>query len=114
MPLAAAALASVAANRLRERRPRVGAVAVVLLLVTSGAYATAGGDLAYTAQPRFLRGEGRPPTWRAMLRVGTRPRTMQYGDPQDMGVNQYTVILERTGECNPEATSPLRSDDDGN
>ena len=31
-----------------------------------------------------------------------------------MGVNQYTVILERTGECNPEATSPLRSDDDGN
>ena len=233
-PLLALVVAT-AANRLRERRPRVGTVAVALLLVTSGAYA-AGGDLAYAAQPRdqtaaylderagpnttvetyvrdpqevgvphrvdieypydrqmrvdgvptkprihewilaveercpryivlnyhrsllylapddwgeraaqlsdadleryyrdllagepypyavaerfgrqprFLRGEGRPPTWRAMLRVGTRPRTMQYGDPQDMGVNQYTVVLERTGECNPEATSPLRSDDDG-
>jgi hypothetical protein len=59
-------------------------------------------------RPRFLDGQGRRPAWQAMLRVGIRPRTMQYGDPQDFGVDQYTVVLERTGECDPEATSPLR------
>ena len=52
-------------------------------------------------RPRFLDGRGRRPTWRALIRVGLRPRTIQYGDPQDLGVDQYTVVLERTGDCSP-------------
>jgi len=50
-------------------------------------------------RPRFLDGEERRSTWREMLHVGVRPRTIQYGDPQDMGVDQYTIVLRRTGEC---------------
>ncbi|MFB6140400.1 MAG: ArnT family glycosyltransferase [Halosimplex sp.] len=53
----------------------------------------------YGREPRFLDGVGRAPMWRRLLRVGIRPRTMQYGDPQDMGVDQYTVVLRRTGPC---------------
>ncbi|MFC6724983.1 ArnT family glycosyltransferase [Halobium palmae] len=34
-----------------------------------------------------------------LLRVGIDPRSIQYGDPQDFGVDQYTMILERTGRC---------------
>jgi hypothetical protein len=36
-----------------------------------------------------------------LLRVGIVPRSIQYGDPQDFGVDQYTMILERTGRCTP-------------
>lgn len=47
-------------------------------------------------EPRFLRtAEPRPVYWE-ILRAGIYPRTNQYGDPQDFGVDQYTVILERT------------------
>jgi hypothetical protein len=49
--------------------------------------------------PRFLDGKGRAPMYQRLLRVGVRPRTIQYGDPQDMGVDQYTVVLRRTGPC---------------
>jgi hypothetical protein len=59
-------------------------------------YAVAG---EFGPRPRFLDGEPRRPTWWRLLRVGLVPRTIQYGDPQDMGVNQYTVVLERSGEC---------------
>lgn len=34
-----------------------------------------------------------------LLRVGIIPRTMQYGDEQDLGPEQYTMILKRTGQC---------------
>ncbi|MFC6726847.1 hypothetical protein ACFQE1_21215, partial [Halobium palmae] len=50
-------------------------------------------------RPAFLDGEPRPSRLRELLQVGLYPRTIQYGDPQDFGVNQYTVILERTGRC---------------
>jgi len=53
----------------------------------------------YGRTPRFLDGKGRAPMYQRLLRVSLRPRTMQYGDPQDMGVDQYTVVLERTGAC---------------
>ncbi|WP_167837417.1 glycosyltransferase family 39 protein [Halosimplex halophilum] len=53
----------------------------------------------YGREPRFLDGKGRAPMSQRLLRVGLRPRTMQYGDPQDMGVDQYTVVLRRTGPC---------------
>jgi hypothetical protein len=68
---------------------------------------------AYGRQPRFLRGEGRAPTWQRFLRVGLRPRTIQYGDPQDMGVDQYTVVLRRTGECGDETLEQATEPDDG-
>jgi hypothetical protein len=59
-------------------------------------------------RPPFLDGERRDPAW-AFLRVGLRPRTIQYGDPQDMGVNQYTIVLERNGTCDPQLGSPSES-----
>jgi hypothetical protein len=34
-----------------------------------------------------------------LLRVGVIPRTIQYGDEQDLGPEQYIVILKRTGSC---------------
>jgi len=34
-----------------------------------------------------------------MIRAGIYPRTIQYGDPQDLGVYGYVIVLERTGEC---------------
>jgi len=49
--------------------------------------------------PRYLDGGERPPVWRELLRAGTHPRSVQYGDPQDIGTDQYTVILRRTGQC---------------
>jgi hypothetical protein len=42
---------------------------------------------------------------RSLLYAGLNPRTVQYGDPQDFGVAQYTVVIERTGPCEPEETS---------
>jgi len=59
-------------------------------------------------EPRYLRSERRPPVWRAVVNAGLFPRSVQYGDGQDFGTDQYTVILERTGECHPAETSPLR------
>ncbi|WP_436906745.1 ArnT family glycosyltransferase [Halosimplex marinum] len=53
----------------------------------------------YGREPRFLDGKGRAPMYQRLLRVSVRPRTIQYGDPQDMGVDQYTVVLRRTGPC---------------
>jgi predicted nucleic acid-binding protein len=34
-----------------------------------------------------------------LLWAGIQPRTVQYGDPQDFGPHQYTVVLERSGSC---------------
>ncbi|MFB6227540.1 MAG: ArnT family glycosyltransferase [Halobacteriales archaeon] len=50
-------------------------------------------------QPRFLEGMDRRSTWRELLHVGLRPRTHQYGDPQDFGEDQYTVVLRATDDC---------------
>ncbi|MFH5800798.1 ArnT family glycosyltransferase [Haladaptatus sp. CMAA 1911] len=51
-------------------------------------------------QPRFLKTQIPRSQWWELLRVGLFPRTIQYGDPQDFGVDQYIVILKRTGGCN--------------
>jgi 4-amino-4-deoxy-L-arabinose transferase-like glycosyltransferase len=61
-------------------------------------------------RPRFVGSKGPRSMAAELLHVGVTPRSVQYGDPQDFGVAQYTVILERTGECNPDETSPLGSD----
>ncbi|MFD1586908.1 ArnT family glycosyltransferase [Halorientalis brevis] len=65
-------------------------------------YETAG---KFGRRPRFL--DGKPPRdpWWRLLRVGVQPRTIQYGDPQDMGVDQYTIVLERSGACEKSTSS---------
>ena len=50
-------------------------------------------------RPRFLDTDKPRPFWWSLLRTGLFPRTIQYGDEQDMGVRQYTVVLKRTGQC---------------
>jgi 4-amino-4-deoxy-L-arabinose transferase-like glycosyltransferase len=67
-------------------------------------YAVAG---EFGPRPRFVDSDEPRSIAAELLHVGVVPRSVQYGDPQDFGVAQYTVILERTGECNPEETSPL-------
>lgn len=54
-------------------------------------------------RPPFLEDSPRRNEWMALLRAGVIPRTIQYGDPQDLGTNQYIVILERTGSCSQNA-----------
>jgi hypothetical protein len=61
----------------------------------------------YGPRPRFAEGEEPRSLLGELLHAGTEPRSIQYGDPQDFGVAQYTVLLERTGECNPDETSPF-------
>jgi hypothetical protein len=67
-------------------------------------YAVAG---EFGPRPRFLDAEVPRSPLAELLHVGIDPRSVQYGDPQDFGVAQYTVILKRTGECNPGETSPF-------
>jgi hypothetical protein len=52
-------------------------------------------------RPQFLDREPQHTWLPELLRVGVFPRTVQYGDPQDFGISEYTVILKRTGRCNP-------------
>lgn len=68
-------------------------------------YAVAG---RFGRRPAFLDGDP-PPTWRALLGAGIQPRTIQYGDPQDLGGYQYTVVLERTGPCDGGTATALRN-----
>lgn len=49
--------------------------------------------------PRFLGQDRQQPHLPELLRVGLLPRTVQYGDEQNLGPEQYTLILERTGPC---------------
>ncbi len=53
----------------------------------------------FGSRPPFLEETPQRNEWMDLLRVGVVPRTIQYGDPQDFGTNQYIVILERTGPC---------------
>lgn len=50
-------------------------------------------------RPRYLDGKPRRAAWWRLVRAGVQPRVPQYGDPQDLGVYQYTIVLERTGSC---------------
>ncbi|WP_231188736.1 glycosyltransferase family 39 protein [Haladaptatus sp. DYF46] len=58
-------------------------------------------------RPRFFTTDKPQPLWWNLLRVGLFPRTIQYGDAQDFGVDQYTVVLERTGPCKTFTRSPF-------
>jgi hypothetical protein len=41
------------------------------------------------------------------LRVGIVPRVVQYGDEQDLGRDQYTIILRQTGPCDGSRDPPF-------
>jgi hypothetical protein len=69
-----------------------------LLSGEDGAYEVAA---RFGPPPRYLDDGERPPVWRELLRAGVNPRSVQYGDPQDIGTDQYTVILRRTAGCAP-------------
>jgi hypothetical protein len=48
-----------------------------------------------------------PGSVRDALRVGITPRVVQYGDEQDLGSDQYTAILRRTGPCDGSRDPPF-------
>ncbi|WP_459191908.1 ArnT family glycosyltransferase [Halosimplex sp. J119] len=52
-------------------------------------------------RPPFLDNESTRTGLPELVEVGIVPRSIQYGDPQDVGIDQYTVILERDGQCDP-------------
>lgn len=62
-------------------------------------------------RPPFLDGETQSHTsLRALLRAGVIPRTIQYGDDQDLGIDQYIVILQRTDRCGQSTVPRDRSE----
>lgn len=53
----------------------------------------------FGSRPWFIDRSRTEPRLPELLRVGIVPRTVQYGDEQDLGPKQYTLILERTRPC---------------
>jgi len=92
-------------SQLSKRWTYDGDAAYIRDLLSDGDYRTANAPYPYDVaatfgrEPPFLDG-GQPydRTWN-MVRAGIYPRTIQYGDPQDLGVYGYVIVLERTGEC---------------
>lgn len=66
------------------------------LLTDSDSYEVAA---EFGQRPRFLDGNESQPPIPELLYVGMLPRTIQYGDEQELGPEQYTLILERTSPC---------------
>jgi hypothetical protein len=58
-------------------------------------------------RPLFLRQNSWMGEIPELLRVGLVPRSTQYGDPQDVGSTQYTVILVRSGPCEPSSEASV-------
>ena len=82
----------------RRSNPRLAEYVSDLLEEEKYPYRIAG---TFGPRPWFLNTENPEPrgTWWELGRTGVYPRTIQYGDPQDLGIDQYVVVLERTGEC---------------
>ncbi|HKJ57679.1 MAG TPA: hypothetical protein VKA37_00490, partial [Halobacteriales archaeon] len=49
--------------------------------------------------PNYVPQRPTPGSLADLVRVGIVPWTDQYADEQELRENQYTVVLERTGEC---------------
>jgi len=58
--------------------------------------------------PNYVPQRPTPGSLVDLVRVGIVPWTDQYADEQELRENQYTVILERTGECDGPRTVPDR------
>ena len=81
--------------------PQVDAFFSDLLTNESDAYEIAG---RFGPEPVFLEtGQPRDSLWN-LVQAGINPRSIQYGDPQDFGVDQFAIVLERTGTCSVPAT----------
>ncbi|WP_280538194.1 glycosyltransferase family 39 protein [Halopenitus sp. POP-27] len=57
--------------------------------------------------PGFVPERATPGSATDLLRYGVVPQTDQYADEQELRANQYTLILERTGECESTRNPPL-------
>ncbi|MFW5921949.1 MAG: ArnT family glycosyltransferase [Halodesulfurarchaeum sp.] len=57
--------------------------------------------------PDFVPDRPEPGNYVDLLRLGVVPQTDQYADEQELAENQYTVILERTGECDRSRDPPF-------
>lgn len=79
-----------------ENANEVAAASVARLRADSGPYRVAE---RFGPRPPFLREEAERDATRNLLRAGVVPRSIQYGDPQDFGVDQYVEVVERTEPC---------------
>lgn len=57
--------------------------------------------------PNFVPQRATPGSAVDLIRYGIVPQTDQYADEQELAPNQYTIILERTGECDRSRTQPF-------
>ena len=57
--------------------------------------------------PEFVPQRATPGSVTDLLPYGVVPQTDQYADEQELRPNQYTVILERTGECPADRDPPF-------
>ena len=97
-----------------------------LLYMTEGTYFRSGpvrgsyvrnlieGDLGYEVAaefgprpPNYLPQRATPGNYGDLLRYGVIPQTDQYADEQELRPNQYTLILERTEDCDPDRYPPF-------
>ncbi|GAB3410435.1 hypothetical protein GCM10027435_01050 [Haloparvum alkalitolerans] len=57
--------------------------------------------------PEFVPQRATPGSVTDLLPYGVVPQTDQYADEQELRPNQYTLILERTGECEADRDPPF-------
>lgn len=57
--------------------------------------------------PDFVPDRPEPGSLVDLLRLGVIPQTDQFADEQELAENQYTVILEHTGECDENRNPPF-------
>lgn len=57
--------------------------------------------------PDFVPRRAAPGDYGDLLRYAVVPQTDQYADEQELSPNQYTVMLERTADCDPDRYPPF-------
>ena len=55
----------------------------------------------------FVPHRATPGDYTDLLRYGIVPQTDQFADEQELAANQYTVILEQTGDCSADRNPPF-------
>jgi len=55
----------------------------------------------------FVPHRATPGSYTDLLRYGIVPQTDQFADEQELAANQYTVILERNGDCSEDRDPPF-------
>jgi hypothetical protein len=57
--------------------------------------------------PNFVPQRPTPGSFTDLLRLGVVPHTDQFADEQELAANQYTLVLERDGECDTSRHPPF-------